>query len=241
LAKAKKVKGLRCADPVIVNARAIIEVRLNEVLSYADCVENAENIDEIHNLRIAAKRLRYTLEMFEFAFPKGLNAFIKEVKEVQTSIGNMRDADVMIDRVNEILERNRSERAVHLLDIATAVDRGTVAQRRHRIKSAITTRSAPRDEIAYYTLIAHRTDDSVGSYNQFLEAWDRFQSTDFPGRLRLFVGIDQPETLPADEGSVAEVVPEIESEAELMGDVLAAETVVGIDERAHLGEPGDDV
>ena len=105
MAKARKIKGLKCGDSVLINARKIIDVRLDEMQSWAPYVEEPANIAEIHNLRIAAKRLRYTLEMFSFAFPSRLNDLIKEVKEIQEAIGLMRDADVMIEVVRASLAR----------------------------------------------------------------------------------------------------------------------------------------
>jgi CHAD domain-containing protein len=58
LVKAKRVKGIRCDAPVIDNARRIIETRLEEMLSFTPWVADPNNVEEIHNLRIAAKRLR---------------------------------------------------------------------------------------------------------------------------------------------------------------------------------------
>jgi hypothetical protein len=190
LVKAKKVKGIGCGESVLVNARKIINVRLSELLSFGEYVGDPQKIEEIHNLRIAAKRLRYTLEMFRFAFPKELADLINEVKEVQEHIGDMRDADVMIDRVNQILERENAARAERLQQIATATGRGTVSQRHLRIRSAASAPKAARDEVALYTLIAHRAGERDEAYRQFVTAWERFEATDFPGRLRRTVGLE---------------------------------------------------
>jgi hypothetical protein len=198
LVKAKKVKGIDCSESVVFNARKIIEVRLQEMLSFGEHVGDPTKIEEIHNLRIAAKRLRYTLEMFRFAFPKDLGDLISEVKEVQEHIGNMRDADVMIERVTAIIERDSRQRSEHLQEIAQATSRGTHAQRHQRIRSAVNAPKAARDEVALYTLIAHRAGDRDESYNQFLQVWERFEVTDFPTRLRVTVGLqnapDEPES-----------------------------------------------
>ncbi|CAN5697892.1 hypothetical protein BH24CHL1_BH24CHL1_18490 [soil metagenome] len=188
MVKAKKVKGVDCKESVVINARKIVDVRLRELLSFGEYVGDPQKIDEIHNLRIAAKRLRYTLEMFRFAFPKELADLIGEVKKVQEHIGDMRDADVMIERVNEILARENAARAERLQQIATATSRGTVSQRHLRIRSAASAPKAARDEVALYTLIAHRAGERDEAYRQFVTAWERFEATDFAGRLRRMVG-----------------------------------------------------
>lgn len=192
MARARRVKGIECKGSVIENARRIIEVRLDELLSFSEYVSDPANVTELHDLRIAAKRLRYTLELFRFALPKEVSALIDEIKEVQEHIGDMHDADVMIERVTEIIHADASARTTKLMEIATALDRGTVAQRRHRIRSVMTNTATPRDEAAFYTLIAHRAADRERSYRQFVDVWRRMEATDFRGRLRRSVGIDRP-------------------------------------------------
>jgi hypothetical protein len=192
LVKAKSVKGIDCSESVVFNARKIIDVRLDEMLSFGVHVGDPTKIEEIHNLRIAAKRLRYTLEMFRFAFPKDLGDLISEVKEVQEHIGNMRDADVMIERVTGIIEQENRHRSERLQEIAQATSRGTHAQRHQRIRSAVNAPKAARDEVALYTLIAHRAGDRDEAYRHFLEVWERFEATDFPTRLRVMVGLQDP-------------------------------------------------
>jgi hypothetical protein len=207
--KAKRVKGIRCDAPVTDNARRIIETRLQEMLSFSPWVADQNNVEEIHNLRIAAKRLRYSLELFRFGLPSGTGGLIDEVKEIQEHIGDMHDADVMIERVLEIVHSDVEIRTTRLLDIAQSVDRGTVAQRHQRLKSAMASRATPRDEIAFYTLIAQRADDRDSAYKRFIVAWRRMEETDFPTRLRRCIGIlpeEDPES-PADDVTAVDDPP----------------------------------
>jgi hypothetical protein len=206
MAKAKKVKSLASQAPVIDNARKIIAVRLDELYQFAPYVTNPEHIAEIHNQRIAAKRLRYTLEMFRFAFPKDLKDLISEVKEIQSAIGEMRDADVMVENVLGLLDERARARSARLREIATASERGTIAQRKQRIGEAISARTILRDDIAYYTLIAHQADISKASYRHFVMAWRAMEDSDFYGRLRRFVGIDPEE--PEDAAEIDVVTAE---------------------------------
>ena len=211
MVKAKRVKGIRCDAPVIDNARRIIETRLEEMLSFAPWVDDQNNVEEIHNLRIAAKRLRYSLELFRFGLPSGSGGLIDEVKEIQEHIGDMHDADVMIERVLEIVNGDVQHRTARLLGIASAVERGTVAQRHQRLKSAMASRTTPRDEIAFYTLVAQRADDRDHAYDRFITAWRRMEETDFPTRLRQCIGVlpaEDPEPPSEDERDTAPVLTE---------------------------------
>lgn len=210
MARARKVKGIDCKQSVVVNARKIIEVRLQEMLGFGQYAGDPTRIEEIHNLRIAAKRLRYTLEMFRFAFPKELADLISEVKEIQEHIGNMRDADVMIERVTGIIDRENAARKERLHQIAQATTRGTPAQRHQRIRSAVSAPTAARDEVALYTMIAHRAGERDDAYLQFVRAWERFEASDFPTRLRVLVGIE--------DASEDAVEPEPEPDLEPVAD-----------------------
>lgn len=216
MAKASKVKGLKSKAAARENAARIIAVRLDDMYKYAPYVEDPENIEEIHDLRIAAKRLRYTLEMFRFAYPSELKKLISEVKKIQSTIGDMRDADIMVETVLNLLDERARNRFERLRNIAMSSERGTIAQRKQRIGEALSAPTVQRDDIAYYTLVAHKADISKASYEKFLVAWAKMQETEFYGRLRLFVGIDEPEVEqvkeePADEVLAEEHLPPEES------------------------------
>ena len=96
MAKAKPITGLNPQDATGKNARMIAKVRLEELYSWENFVDNPYNIAELHNLRIAAKRLRYTFEVFEDALPVASKAVLKELVQLQEELGDFHDTDVMI-------------------------------------------------------------------------------------------------------------------------------------------------
>ena len=183
VAKAKRVRGIRCSASSAHNARLVIQTRLDEMVAFAPWVDDPANVEEIHNLRIAAKRLRYSLELFRFALPSATGGLINEVKEIQEHVGDLHDADVMIEHVLEVIAGDAQRRSARLLGIASSVDRGTIAQRHQRLKSAAGAVSTPRDDVAFFTLIAHRAEDRDRAYEKFLTAWRRLLESDFPTRV----------------------------------------------------------
>jgi CHAD domain-containing protein len=62
MAKAKPIRGLDSQASTGENARIIARTRLEELYSWSKYVDSPYHIRELHDLRIAAKRLRYTLE-----------------------------------------------------------------------------------------------------------------------------------------------------------------------------------
>jgi hypothetical protein len=96
MAKARPITGLNPQDPTGKNARVITKVRLEDLYSWESFVDNPYNIAELHNMRIAAKRLRYTFEVFEDVLPVASKAVLKELVQLQEELGNLHDTDVMI-------------------------------------------------------------------------------------------------------------------------------------------------
>jgi len=96
MAKARPITGLDPQAPTGKNARIIAKIRLEELYSWESYVDNPYNIQELHNLRIAAKRLRYTFEVFEDVLPVASKDIVKELVQIQDELGVFHDTDVMI-------------------------------------------------------------------------------------------------------------------------------------------------
>ena len=96
MAKARPITGLNPQDSTGKNARVIARVRLEDLYSWEGFVDNPYNIVELHNMRIAAKRLRYTFEVFEDVLPVASKTVLKELVQLQEELGDLHDSDVMI-------------------------------------------------------------------------------------------------------------------------------------------------
>ena len=83
MSKAWPVPGIDPAGTLAENARQILAVRTAEYFAYAPIVDIPEAVEQLHALRIAAKRLRYTLELFVDVFSVRGVALINQVKAVQ--------------------------------------------------------------------------------------------------------------------------------------------------------------
>ncbi len=81
-----------------------IEQRLDELLAYEPFVAQPHMVDALHRMRLVAKRLRYTMELFAPAFRKRLDSSIRAVRNVQTALGDLHDTDVWIELLPAFLE-----------------------------------------------------------------------------------------------------------------------------------------
>jgi CHAD domain-containing protein len=120
--KARPVKKLDPDTALAENAARIVRVRLDEMRSFAPAALSPECVTEQHDLRIAAKRLRYVLEVTEFCFGAPGSAARRRARDVQDVLGELHDCDVMLPRVAAHVERLRGEDALALRSRAAGAD-----------------------------------------------------------------------------------------------------------------------
>jgi hypothetical protein len=133
--KARRVKKLDPRSPLADNAARIIRARLDEMLSFAPAALEFECSRHQHDLRIAAKRLRYVLETTEFCFGKPAKTARRRARDLQDLLGELHDCDVMLPRVEGHLAALRAEDAKAVRERAgdsADIDPGLAALARHR-------------------------------------------------------------------------------------------------------------
>jgi CHAD domain-containing protein len=104
------------ATPMLVrhfSGSAIWEL-YEEVLAYETRLP--AEIEVLHRLRVACKRLRYTLEFFEEALPSQTKGLIKQLVVVQDHLGALHDHQVAIERVERLEKQHPDD--MSLVDYA---------------------------------------------------------------------------------------------------------------------------
>ncbi|MCS6775187.1 MAG: CHAD domain-containing protein [Chloroherpetonaceae bacterium] len=97
------------AVSLVANAERVIAARVDALLRYEPFLAHPECVTELHEMRIAAKRLRYTLEVFEKSvtqeerFAKPYAQAIETVRLLQEHLGEIHDADVLVPHLTEHL------------------------------------------------------------------------------------------------------------------------------------------
>jgi hypothetical protein len=112
--KARKVKGLDPDRSLAHNATKIVATRLDELRSFSDAVRDPSATEALHDMRIAAKRLRYVLEMTAPALGPAAARAAKRAKKLQDVLGEIHDCDEFVPRVEEHMARLRAEDATAL-------------------------------------------------------------------------------------------------------------------------------
>ncbi len=113
--KARKVRKLDPAGPLDANAARIVRTRVAELRSFAEQAMAPDAVAAQHDMRIAAKRLRYLLEVVGFCLGEEAELARKRARQLQDLLGEMHDCDVMLPRVQAEIERLRGDDARALL------------------------------------------------------------------------------------------------------------------------------
>jgi CHAD domain-containing protein len=97
MAKAKPIVDLTADGPYAEAAAKIVSVRGSELAAHAQGVLDTGDIERVHDMRVATRRLRAALEIFEPCFPdKPYHQALAEVKRLADALGERRDRDVAI-------------------------------------------------------------------------------------------------------------------------------------------------
>jgi CHAD domain-containing protein len=102
LAKARDIPGLHAELSYREAAARTVEVRSRELFDHADGVLDTSDIERVHDMRVATRRLRAVLEIYEPSFPrKQLRAAIDDIEALADALGERRDPDVQLAQLDE--------------------------------------------------------------------------------------------------------------------------------------------
>lgn len=185
--KAGRVPGLDVTAPLADNAERIVRLRLDELYAFDPAVRDVAEVEALHDMRIAAKRLRYVLEVTaEPCFGPYARTAAKRTRDLQDLIGDIHDCDVALPRVRAAAAARRDADAAALLgradDGARDLDPGLAAELPHA-----------REHQGLATLDAYLVARRGLLYGRFLELWEQLAREGFRARLE-FALAERPET-----------------------------------------------
>jgi len=102
MAKARPVE--LSADMTFAQAAAVtVATRSHELFACADRVLDIEDIERVHDMRVASRRLRAALEVFAPCFDRDEHRdLLREVKHLARALGERRDPDVQIAALEKL-------------------------------------------------------------------------------------------------------------------------------------------
>ena len=102
MAKAREIPGLDPGQPFAKAAAAVVATRAAEVIESADGVLDLDDVERVHAMRVATRRLRASLEVFASCFdPDRFEVALRDVKALADALGERRDRDVALLMLEE--------------------------------------------------------------------------------------------------------------------------------------------
>lgn len=138
--------------------------------------------DELHALRIAAKRLRYTLELFAGVLPSDTGDLIEELKGLQDDLGALHDRDVLADLAFDQHQRAVTRERETLAELAHAP--GAASERRATFRDWEDLESSPRGLLPGLAgLLIDTVDERRATAAKLGARWERLRAARFSERL----------------------------------------------------------
>ena len=178
--KARPIHGLEPDGSLAANAERIIRVRLDELTGFMPRAADPEEWVALHDMRIAAKRLRYVLEVTGHVLGPYARTATRHVKELQDLLGEIHDCDVQVPATAAAAERLLAADVAALEALA-----GTADDLDPKLL-----RQAPhlRDHTGVVALEAYLRARRRVLFARFLEKWDELERKGFRARLEYAIG-----------------------------------------------------
>ncbi|HEX9134305.1 MAG TPA: CHAD domain-containing protein [Ktedonobacteraceae bacterium] len=97
-------------EPFALSGRRRLKERTHKMLELPQEVLKHEDVEAVHKMRVASRRLRATLDAYQsICDPKIFKSAYRQVKGAADALGAARDTDVMLLNLHEQLKQVRSE------------------------------------------------------------------------------------------------------------------------------------
>ena len=177
MAKAHKITGVKPLGSYRENARIILPQKVEEVYAWEPFIRDAARREELHNMRISIKRLRYTMELFRDAYKVPINRakaaavtddkrfaeFLAMIVDLQETLGDVHDCDVVLEVLTDYAHPSE--------------------------QTAMPPPGSPpvTGERGIAKLIARTGETRNADYEKFLEKWEHLSAVGFKQKLLSFL------------------------------------------------------
>jgi CHAD domain-containing protein len=151
MAKPRDIPDLLADEAFAAAAAKVVTVRAQELADHAHDVLDTSDIERVHDMRVATRRLRAVLEIFAPCFPKREHAeVLHDVKALADALGERRDPDVHVAALDTfaagvkpssragvrlLAGRFRDEQAQANADLAQALQRAEESDLQGRLRA----------------------------------------------------------------------------------------------------------
>lgn len=97
--------GVEPDDPLSEAGRKVLSYHFAQMVRHEEGTRLGEDIEELHDMRVATRRMRAAFEVFENAFEKKtIKKHLKGLRATGRALGRVRDLDVFMEKAGHYLE-----------------------------------------------------------------------------------------------------------------------------------------
>jgi CHAD domain-containing protein len=172
LPRVPRTPGVVADDTLAEAGRKVLRMHLARMLAAEEGTRLGEDIEELHRMRVATRRMRSVWRVFDGAYrPKIQRRYVRELRTVANALGGVRDLDVQLAALDGWAA---TPEASHGADTSAVV-----ALRPFRDELAARRDDARRELVDL--LDARRYQDFVSDYLEFTETPGAAERTPAPG------------------------------------------------------------
>lgn len=102
-----EIEKLKVTKQFKRSADLILRNRIESLLSLADKYFKNLSVENLHDVRIALRRVRYSMELFIICYDKKIFIkFYNKIQLLQDLSGNVRDVDISLENINYLVTDN---------------------------------------------------------------------------------------------------------------------------------------
>lgn len=95
MARARTVDDINPSTPYRLAIGRLIELRFDEMMAHRDGTLSGRDPEDLHDMRVASRRLRAAMDVAVDCFPARFKYFHSTIKELTDVLGGVRDHDVL--------------------------------------------------------------------------------------------------------------------------------------------------
>ena len=95
-------------DRFYLHRNAVIQKRLDRLLEFTPYVFKLQSIHKLHQMRIAAKNLRYTLEIIRPWHGVRIDKYIRSSRDIQDVLGDVHELDALMEALPALTAKNKN-------------------------------------------------------------------------------------------------------------------------------------
>lgn len=118
------------AKPLLPVIKKLLFTRYHKMAVMASVIHSETLDEEVHELRIEFKKLRYLIEFFSSLLPpKRISKFIGEMKKIQAVLGNFNDYSIQIEFLNAYVDDSRIDMSKALSGLIAILHQKKISER----------------------------------------------------------------------------------------------------------------